>query len=59
MTVRLRAADAWMAANPPLETDLTKFEAEITAIIDAVTKQQHAKKAKAAKWGPGVKSSTR
>lgn len=29
LTARLQAADAWMAANPPRETDLTKFEADI------------------------------
>jgi hypothetical protein len=30
MTARLQAADAWMTVNPPRETDLARFEADIT-----------------------------
>jgi hypothetical protein len=29
MAARLLAADAWMAAHPPRETDLARFEADI------------------------------
>ena len=29
IAARLQGADAWMAANPPRETDLTEFESDI------------------------------
>lgn len=35
MRAQLKKADAWMAKNPPAETDMKKFNAKIESVLKA------------------------